>query len=189
MRKTIDITGQRFNRLVVIERVEKPKEKNDTGSYWRCVCDCGKEIVVSRKNLMGKHTMSCGCLLIEFRNSGCGKKKEFGLASLNQLFNSYKMGAKRRNIEFEMSILEFKTETSKNCFYCGKKPLMSGGMKKLNGEYFYNGIDRINNNLGYKINNVVSCCKYCNRMKSDMSTQEFLDHIKLIYEWQNRKDG
>lgn len=32
------------------------------------------------------------------------------------------------------------------------------------------------------MSNVVSCCKHCNLAKSDMSQQDFLNHIKRIYE-------
>lgn len=59
MGKLIDLTGQRFGRLTVLERAGK----NKFGSIgWLCHCDCGKEIVVSSPNLRSGHTQSCGCL-------------------------------------------------------------------------------------------------------------------------------
>jgi hypothetical protein len=50
--------GRRFGRLVVLR-----KEKAEPwGTYWRCVCDCGKETVVIGRSLIADLTLSCGCL-------------------------------------------------------------------------------------------------------------------------------
>ena len=58
MGKLIDLTGKRFGRLTVLERAPKAR---DTRAYWRCLCDCGSETVVSGKDLRNSHTTSCGC--------------------------------------------------------------------------------------------------------------------------------
>ena len=44
-----------------------------------------------------------------------------------------------------------------------------------------NGIDKIIPNLGYIQNNIVSCCTYCNRAKSDLSVDQFKQLIIKIY--------
>lgn len=54
-----DITGQKFNRLTVIKRVENNKHGN---AMWLCQCDCGKILTVSGNSLRNSHTKSCGCL-------------------------------------------------------------------------------------------------------------------------------
>lgn len=59
MGKVIDLTGQRFGRLVVIERAGK------IGSHisWICQCDCGNITKpISGNNLKKGHVKSCGCL-------------------------------------------------------------------------------------------------------------------------------
>lgn len=60
----VDMTGQRFGRLTVIKRVplERPLS-NGQRSGWLCKCDCGRETVVQRKELLSGDTQSCGCLL------------------------------------------------------------------------------------------------------------------------------
>lgn len=69
MGKFKDLTGQRFGRLTVIERV-----KEDTRHVkWRCLCDCGKETIVYSGNLQRGHTKSCGCYMIEINREN--KKK------------------------------------------------------------------------------------------------------------------
>ena len=64
MGKRIDLTGQRFGRLVVVscnEEVTKQKK----GVYWNCKCDCGNEKIVLGLLLKNGHTNSCGCYGIE----------------------------------------------------------------------------------------------------------------------------
>lgn len=56
--KLIDLTGKRFTRLSVIERVQHSDKKN---TYWLCKCDCGNKIIVSTCHLRSGHTKSCGC--------------------------------------------------------------------------------------------------------------------------------
>lgn len=61
-----DLTGQRFGKLIVIERdfdyVYEHNIKDKKMVYWKCQCDCGKFTVVSRHSLMSRSTKSCGCL-------------------------------------------------------------------------------------------------------------------------------
>ena len=56
----IDETGNKYNRLTVIERAPTPPGKD--GGWWRCLCDCGNEVVVKGTLLRNNNTKSCGCL-------------------------------------------------------------------------------------------------------------------------------
>lgn len=59
-RVQLNLLGQRFGKLLVIE---KTKEKDNHGNcYWKCKCDCGNEIVVTATSLNTGNTQSCGCL-------------------------------------------------------------------------------------------------------------------------------
>ena len=62
MGKFIDLTGQKFERLKVVECSGRDKKGR---AIWKCQCKCGKTINVSSDNLRRKHTKSCGCLHIE----------------------------------------------------------------------------------------------------------------------------
>lgn len=57
--KKLDLIGQTFGRLTVIERVP---DKYKKGGLWRCKCECGNETIVITCNLTNCHTRSCGCL-------------------------------------------------------------------------------------------------------------------------------
>ncbi len=49
-----DVSGQKFGRLTALEHIADRK--------WKCRCDCGKEVIVSKVHLGNGHTKSCGCL-------------------------------------------------------------------------------------------------------------------------------
>ena len=58
----IDLTNQRFERLLVLERAPKDPAKKSRTAKWKCRCDCGTELIVDGSNLRTGHTKSCGCL-------------------------------------------------------------------------------------------------------------------------------
>lgn len=65
MSKLIDLTGEKFGRLTVLERTDdliQPSGQHKT--QWLCKCDCGNEITVTSSNLKGS-TKSCGCYRAE----------------------------------------------------------------------------------------------------------------------------
>lgn len=62
MPRLIDLTGQRFGRLVVVGRDGSDKTGHVT---WLCKCDCGKQILVCGRELRNGDSKSCGCLKID----------------------------------------------------------------------------------------------------------------------------
>lgn len=60
------------------------------------------------------------------------------------------------------------------------KPCRKCASAQSGERYIYNGVDRMNNSLGYINKNCVSCCKICNYMKLEMSISEFLDKCATI---------
>lgn len=58
-RAGVDLTGQRFERLVVIRFARTGKHYH---RFWLCRCDCGTEVTVNTGNLQGGNVRSCGCL-------------------------------------------------------------------------------------------------------------------------------
>lgn len=59
MPKKLDLTGQRFGRLIALK--EGPRNKNNR-TTWVCKCDCGKEKTILTTQLTRGTTQSCGCL-------------------------------------------------------------------------------------------------------------------------------
>ena len=58
MGKFIDLTGQKFNSLRVVQRVGTSK---DGQALWQCQCDCENVSLVDGKSLRTGNTKSCGC--------------------------------------------------------------------------------------------------------------------------------
>lgn len=59
----LDITGQRYGRLVALKIDHIDRAPNKTITYWLCQCDCGKQTIVSIRDLRSGNTQSCGCLV------------------------------------------------------------------------------------------------------------------------------
>lgn len=61
----LNLAGQRFGRLLVVERAPRPNSKGGAYVYWRALCDCGKPHVVRSSRLVAGDTQSCGCLRVD----------------------------------------------------------------------------------------------------------------------------
>jgi hypothetical protein len=86
-------------------------------------------------------------------------------------YSSYMKRALNKGISFNITIEEFNECKSKPCYICGK----------LNTHEHTNGIDRINNDLGYEIGNISSCCCACNTMKKAYTLESVLDKLYKVY--------
>ena len=64
-RPIIDLTGQRFGRLVVLRMLD---ERRNNSAYYECRCDCGNIKNVVSYNLRSGNTTSCGCFQKERLN-------------------------------------------------------------------------------------------------------------------------
>lgn len=159
----MNLLNSKFNRLTILSFSHSDKKYK----YYNCRCDCGNSCIIKGSNIKSGHTKSCGCLqketsskLIKTRNLSKGKK--------DMTFYHYTRNAKKRNIKFELTKEEFYNIKNNVCTYCPK--------------IGPNGIDRIDNNLGYTTNNCVSCCSKCNRAKGIMSFSDFKNWIKQVYQ-------
>jgi len=113
---------------------------------------------------------------------GCRKilniDKEYSLCrqcrykkNIKNSYNTYKKSARRRNLEFNIEKETFDKLKNQLCHYCNEM-----------NEKGENGLDRINNNIGYKEKNVVPCCSVCNFMKQKMEIKRFIKCCKNINE-------
>lgn len=62
MSKALDITGHRYGRLVAVSYEGKDNQKQ---ALWKCICDCGNEVITRGSSLRAGVTQSCGCLNID----------------------------------------------------------------------------------------------------------------------------
>lgn len=59
--KTKNLIGQKFGKLTVVELLEESTPKHNR--QYRCICDCGNEIITTTTYLLTGQTRSCGCLI------------------------------------------------------------------------------------------------------------------------------
>ena len=180
MRK-IDIIGQQFGRLTVLEEYRKYDENGRSRLFEICFCECGNEAHIEKSKLLGGHTQSCGCLQKEARaNLGERFKKEYGEAAFNECYAAYQKSAMKRNYSFELSKEEFKDIITQPCIYCGASLTQEKRKNGANGTFKYTGIDRYDNSKGYSIDNCVPCCSICNRIKTNMPIEKLEEQLERI---------
>lgn len=67
--KALELTGQRFGMLTVIERAGSYRHDTAQFATWLCRCNCGNEKIVIGANLKAGRTKSCGCMMGRYRCS------------------------------------------------------------------------------------------------------------------------
>ena len=184
MGNKINMIGKQFGDWIVISQSDMINKSNNI--YYHCKCKCGYIGEIQGGALRSgasKGCLRCGYKKIskKLKDRPSPTKLERGISQRNVLYNRYKISAKRRGIEFDIPIELFEIITKQKCHYCGTQPSQIARGKQTNGEYIYNGIDRIDNDIGYKEDNLVPCCKFCNRAKDILTKDEFLIKIKQIY--------
>lgn len=184
MNNVKDLTGQKFGKLTVISEAFRKKNV-----YWKCLCDCGNESIVLGVSLRNSHTTSCGCAKADaaFKTARTRLSKNPVLSSANHVFGNYKDG----NLQFS----QFLEKSQQPCHYCGcdhkksniynrynRKRKMGTTLNSLeDGNFYYNGLDRIDNTRAHDFDNVVPCCKWCNSAKLTKTTDEFIEWIENLY--------
>ena len=171
MGKINDLSGKRFGKLLVIKQGPYLNVKNNRVT-WDCICDCGNNHNIRTSALTSGGSKSCGCGKIKLKP---------GEAAFNRLYGEYKRNAKTKNKIFNLSKIEFRKIVEQHCYYCAQPPNNEKRPAKgNNGSYFSNGIDRIDNDIGYIKENCVPCCTTCNFAKRQMSKIEFAKWVNKI---------
>jgi hypothetical protein len=97
--------------------------------------------------------------------------KQYYYRSTYRVHSVYKKGAEKRNLEFDLSELQFKKLVKAPCYLCGYQ-----SAKGI-------GIDRVDNTeRKYAIDNCKPCCGSCNSMKGEFSLEEFIEQCAKIVE-------
>jgi hypothetical protein len=189
--KKANLIGQKFHRLTVMSE-HKKLDRKDTRAYWNCKCECGKIIIVPTNRLNRGTTRSCGCLRIEKSKENIKKgidvcrKYTPRIASARRVWKSYIYQDDQCNLTFK----QWFNMSQENCSYCDVEPyntynyfLKKKGASdkaKRDGDFSYNGLDRIDSTKFHTLDNVAPCCWVCNRAKNDLSTEKFYQYINNL---------
>jgi len=168
------LVGKKYGKLLVLEktgRVIRGIRKPRPLILYKVRCDCGKEKEVTGQDLAWSRTTSCGC----------SRRDEWDSAHRAVLY-SYIDRAKRHRFLFEFTEDEFYSLIKKECHYCKRTPSNKSKDKYNGAVLYYNGLDRIDNLLGYTKVNCVPCCDICNKAKRALSYNDFKNWIKDLVE-------
>lgn len=173
--RPIDETGNVYGKL----RVLGPGQKKGkyAPKFWLCQCECGRTTNTRGFSLRRGQALSCGCVRREVFKSR--NTLPNGEAAMNRAISNIRGNAHKRRIPWEISLDTARSLITKNCHYRGRPPHQVS--RGRNGNFMYNGIDRVDNSAGYITGNVVPCCGTCNFAKLGMSLAEFMDWVDRVH--------
>jgi hypothetical protein len=178
----IDLVGQKFGKLTVIERDTTRICKN--GKYraiWICKCECGGIAHVRSISLRKGHTKSCGCLCFQ-RMHGQNNSHYKGCGEISgTFFSQLKYRSKITGIPLNISIDELWNlflKQNRKCALTGRE--LNFYLHKGVKETATASLDRIDSNKGYTIDNVQWVHKDINMIKQSYSQNEFIQLCKEV---------
>jgi hypothetical protein len=166
-----EMVGKEYNDW----RIIKARPNNRKG-FVLAQCFCGKVKEVRGRSIKDNTSKNCGCRKVEIKR----KRIPGHNNALRATFSLYRGKAKRQGKEFNINVHQFQELTSRNCFYCGAIP--KNRNFRNNQEYIYNGLDRIDNEKGYTLENIEACCYHCNTLKGGIT----ISMINKIYNRLNK---
>lgn len=136
---------------------------------WWTTCTCGAIYRASPIDLRKQPNHKCrACFLFDHDQT-----------ALNKILIAYRQGARKRNYAWGLNLEQFRSLIFSCCHYCGQEP-SNPGAKDIKNTVKFSGIDRVDNHLGYTLENSVSCCTICNQMKRVLSVDDWLAHITKV---------
>lgn len=172
------------------EQLQAKQFYNSSGKLrYEIVCFCGNKTIVSktrfhelisgRKKCTGVHNLDP-----DAEHWGWQKFPK-NVAAMRKKVQSYQSSAKRRGYDWRLSEDEAIKLMLSNCHYCSAPP--GNTHRDCNKHAFlkersfvYSGIDRVDNTMGYTIDNCVPCCITCNRSKGTLTMEEWGDWINRL---------
>lgn len=151
MSKLIDLTGQRFERLIVIHRMANDKHKRST---WLCECDCGERAIVAGNHLKNGNTKSCGCLQREIVKQTGYRNIKHGHKRFKQPSTTYESWCSMIKRCTNPNDKNYKNYGERNIKVCERWKKFENFLKDM-GEHPGSGysLDRKNNEKGYSKEN------------------------------------
>jgi hypothetical protein len=170
-----------------IEYISKKTGKKTVRALWLCECKCGNIVKRTTTDLITKRGTK-QCPTCAYKQKAQSTEKHTDIQRLYNLSIQGRIKQSKGRILNNLSLENFSKLIIQNCYYCGEPPKqVTYGKNKIvkDRTFMKNGIDRIDSNGNYDVNNCVPCCKICNMMKSNLTKDDFLNHIKKIYNFNN----
>ena len=108
------------------------------------------------------------------------KKLDPEIAIAKDAWYVYKWRAAKKGLKYELTFDRYFKFAKTPCVYCGGFT----NNKTKRGHYRHNGVDRIDNTLGYVISNCAACCAICNKAKSNLPLEEIQEWLQRVAKYQ-----
>lgn len=167
-----DLTGEIFGMLEVLDEFRRKGEKWE----WKTEClNCNTISWVRDDHMKTGHTKSCGCM--NYDKDGRPLITDRRLKLLGDVYRDIIRGhvKKESSREKVISLDEVISLSEQKCIYCGEDGFKTyrDRSKKSNYTLIITGIDRLQNDIGYRSDNVVPACQRCNVMKCENTVLDF----------------
>ncbi len=184
-----NMIGKVFSRITVISDAGLIGNKSKIQAF-NCECSCGNKKIIRGSDLRSGSTTSCGC----WRN----EKALENISGVNNTLKDPKTANAMKVYignysDGDLTFEQFMDLSQGNCVYCNAPPGNNYNTFKTtknsaqssieNGNFNYNGLDRVNANFPHNFENLVTACAICNVAKSDMSFDEFKNWIIESYNY------
>jgi dCMP deaminase len=179
-----DLTGQKFGQLLVINKSDILTKTR--GALWNCKCDCGNLVQLASNALTSHNNITCGNKVKHQNKDGLDHRWiRCGDIPLSHL-NSIKQNATKRNLEYRVYpkyLWELFLQQNRRCPLTGDILIFTperdaGGTRSI---FTTASLDRIDSNIGYIEGNVRWVHKIVNKMRLNMTDEEFLNWCKKCY--------
>ena len=182
MRKFVDLTGQKFERLTAI----KQHHQDEQGYwYWSCRCDCGEEVICKAAGLIRGVTKSCGCFKRD-RTHETMYKHGMSKTKLDYVFRGMKARC------YSSKHISYKNYGGRGIYVCEEWLNDSSLFFRWAAESGYEEglvIDRIDNNGPYSSEN----CRWVSTKESSLNRSDnrlltFKGKTQTVIEWADELD-
>lgn len=181
--KEMELIGMKFGDFTVIgpSRIDRNRRQPRREAPVRCVC--GREMWKYVVYLKRGEVTNCGCRkgAKQVERAERLRRNATRAEEVPAMFSIYRRNAQKRGYDFNLSLEDVIRLTAGDCEYCGAPPSRPAPNRRQDSGLRYNGIDRIDNAIGYTVENCVPCCSECNVSKNTSTVESFIDWVKRVY--------
>ncbi len=187
-----DLVGKRVGIVTILEYagvkpVQGRKYIRDQ-HHWLVKCECGSVLEMSYARLSStggpsgcadscqsrirQRSERCKPTLVSTSDCTDSYLQRRSRKAAQRIYATYKRSARLRNLEWNLTKEDFYRLIISPCHYTGLPP--NKALATESGIFYWNGIDRKDNQRGYTIDNCVPCCSFANFAKRDKSYEDFI---------------